>query len=59
MGRWNERSRNVQKASTYIGCCVAADDARIEIDGATIDANASTLHAERYKMSVQWGVEMG
>ena len=40
-------SEKVQKASTHIGSCVAADGARVECNVAAADVDAAALHPEK------------
>ena len=46
-GAMDERARKVQKASTHIGCCVAANGAHVKGDGAGIYVDAAALHKEK------------
>ena len=57
-GAMDERARKVQKASSHVVCCVAADGASVKGDGAIQDVDAAALHLEK-ETSIQRGVEMG
>ena len=50
----DERARKVQKASSHVVCCVAADGASVKGDGAGADVDAASLHSEK-EMSIQRG----
>ena len=54
IGAMDERARKVQKASSHVVCCVAADGASVKGDGAGADVDAATLHSEK-EMSIQRG----
>ena len=47
IGAMDERATKLQKASTHIGCCVAANGAHVKGDGAAIDIDAAALHSEK------------
>ena len=43
----DERARKVQKVSSHVECCVAADGASVKGDGAILDVDAAALHLEK------------
>ena len=47
IGAMDEVSRKVQKASTHVACCVAADGAGVKGDVAGADVDAAALHSEK------------
>ena len=47
IGAMDERARKVQKASSHVACCVAADGAGVECDVAIADVDAAALHPEK------------
>ena len=50
----DERARKVQKASSHISSCVAANGASVKSDDAVTDVDAAALHPEK-EMSIQRG----